>query len=170
MAGEKIVSREQLHKIFVNSQFKVGAEIGVAKGENAVNMFERIPGLFLYLVDPWSGKGKRPYNGLRRFRMVRRKVSQFKVEIIRKESRHAVDLIPDMSLDFVYIDADHSYDMVMLDIILWSPKVKPGGIVSGHDYEVRMPGVKSAVDDYVRYYKIDLKIADSTNWYFELKE
>jgi len=40
----------------------------------------------------------------------------------------------DESLDFVYIDADHTYEIVKKDIESWYPKVKIGGILAGHDY------------------------------------
>lgn len=39
----------------------------------------------------------------------------------------------DESLDFVFIDAGHEYDAVKEDILAWFPKVKPGGILAGHD-------------------------------------
>ena len=40
----------------------------------------------------------------------------------------------DASIDFVYIDARHTYDAVMEDLEAWWPKVRPGGIVAGEDY------------------------------------
>lgn len=54
--------------------------------------------------------------------------------------------------DFVYIDADHTYEMVKRDINLWYPLVKSGGIIGGHDYGfpdevVRYGGVQKAVDE-----------------------
>ena len=39
------------------------------------------------------------------------------------------------SVDFVYIDANHSYTYVRDDIQTWLPKVKKGGIIGGHDYD-----------------------------------
>ncbi len=39
----------------------------------------------------------------------------------------------DGAFDFVYIDADHSYEAVKRDIAAWLPKIKPGGIIAGHD-------------------------------------
>jgi predicted O-methyltransferase YrrM len=49
------------------------------------------------------------------------------------------------SLDFVFVDADHSYDAVKADVAAWLPKVKPGGILAGHDYIVgEYPGVVQA--------------------------
>lgn len=49
----------------------------------------------------------------------------------------------DASLDFVFIDADHAYRSVKADLSAWLPKVKPGGVLAGHDWP--MPSVKRAV-------------------------
>ena len=51
----------------------------------------------------------------------------------------------DDSLDFVFIDAAHDYDSVKQDILAWLPKVKKGGIISGHDYP--HPPVRQAVNE-----------------------
>lgn len=53
----------------------------------------------------------------------------------------------DNSVDFVFIDADHNYESVKKDILSWSPKMKSGGIMSGHDYHNHTCGVKQAVDE-----------------------
>jgi len=52
----------------------------------------------------------------------------------RMTSTAAAMTYPDDGLDFVFIDADHSYESVIQDIVVWSPKVRTGGILSGHDY------------------------------------
>ena len=77
--------------------------------------------------------------------------------ILRMDSEEAVALFPKESFlggyfDFVYIDADHTYDMVKKDIELWLPLVKKGGVIGGHDYgfpdeAVRWGGVQRAVDE-----------------------
>ena len=70
-------------------------------------------------------------------------------------SEEAAPKIPDASLDFVYIDGDHSFDFVMLDLILWARKVRPGGMISGHDYyRFRNGGVVPAVDVFSRQHGI----------------
>ncbi|NIV98148.1 class I SAM-dependent methyltransferase, partial [Candidatus Saccharibacteria bacterium] len=56
------------------------------------------------------------------------------VEFIKKTSMEAVKQFEDYSLDFVYIDAAHDFNNIMLDLIKWVPKVKIGGAVCGHDY------------------------------------
>ena len=55
------------------------------------------------------------------------------VNPIRMDSVLAAGLYQDNSLDFVFIDACHDYEAVKKDIEAWYPKVKGGGIISGHD-------------------------------------
>jgi predicted O-methyltransferase YrrM len=59
----------------------------------------------------------------------------------------AAQLVDDASLDFVFIDADHSYESVKEDIAHWAPKVRKGGWIGGHDYNKNWPGVIRAVDE-----------------------
>ena len=53
----------------------------------------------------------------------------------------------DKSLDFVFIDASHDYGSVKADILAWTPKIKMGGIIAGHDYVKTYPGVIMAVNE-----------------------
>jgi hypothetical protein len=61
----------------------------------------------------------------------------------------------DGELDFVYLDADHTYEAVKADIAAWWPKVRVGGTLGGHDYigierfGVTF-GVIRAVDEFVK--------------------
>lgn len=71
-------------------------------------------------------------------------VAQF-VRPIRLESTEAAQMYRDSSLDFVFLDADHSFQAVCRDIEEWAPKVKPGGVLAGHDYG--MPEVQRAVQE-----------------------
>jgi hypothetical protein len=85
-------------------------------------------------------------------------VSEFaeRAKIIRDFSHSASELFEDQSLDLVYIDADHSYSGCYSDIKAWFPKVKPGGLICGHDYlDANIPvigefGVKSAVKNFFK--------------------
>jgi hypothetical protein len=52
----------------------------------------------------------------------------------------------DKSLDFIFIDADHSYRAVKRDIVAWYPKLKENGMIAGHDFPHR--GVKKAVKEF----------------------
>jgi len=53
----------------------------------------------------------------------------------------------DKSVDFAFIDANHTYDFVSKDIAAMLPKMKPGGILTGHDYNLCHPGVMQAVGE-----------------------
>jgi len=70
------------------------------------------------------------------------------VNPINISSISASKIFDDKSLDFVFIDADHAFVNVSLDILAWKPKVKIDGILSGHDYCVDYPG-KKAVDKHI---------------------
>jgi predicted O-methyltransferase YrrM len=63
------------------------------------------------------------------------------------DSADAAAKFPDNWLDAVFIDADHSYAAVRRDIDAWLPKVRPGGIIAGHDYTLELPGVIQAVTE-----------------------
>jgi len=77
---------------------------------------------------------------------------------MKMKSIEASKFFPDNSLDLVFIDADHSYESVLNDIKNWFPKVKKGGIISGHDYEhPSFYGVKKAVDEFFGNKKFNLE-------------
>ncbi len=86
------------------------------------------------------------------------------IRILKKESSHAAANFDDGSLDFVFIDANHTYEHVLADIKTWMPKMKPGGLFSGHDYGEPC-GVKQAVDELLGD-KISLM---GTCWYTFIK-
>jgi len=154
--------RKELYKYFAELGFKVGCEIGVKAGANAVDMFKFIPGLTLYLVEPFFdysltdfefGKFRHDHHFLHAVARLNSTKNKYNAKWILDLSENGVRKIPDDSLDFVYVDGNHHYDFCMLDIILYSRKVRSGGIISGHDYIFR--GVKNAVNDYVRAHSID---------------
>jgi predicted O-methyltransferase YrrM len=72
---------------------------------------------------------------------------------VRKFSFDAANDFADCSLDFVYVDAVHDYKNALRDILDWWPKIKPGGVMAGHDYLDQINiggvfGVKSAADRF----------------------
>ena len=67
---------------------------------------------------------------------------------VRSSSLDSVNLYENRSLDFVFIDASHEYDDVKKDILAWYPKIKKGGIISGHDFTT-FEGVRQAVDELI---------------------
>lgn len=82
-------------------------------------------------------------------------------------SAEAANEYEDSSLDFVWIDGDHSYDAVIIDINAWLPKVKPGGWMGGHDYNhPQHEGVKQACCELIPDHKeIAPSISDQPHGY-----
>lgn len=176
------MDRQGLYQLFAKLGYKIGCEVGVEKGKNAQEMFECIPNLKLYAVDPYKqhtrcSNAASGYLHLWDDRYLRavKKQAQKRLQdknavIIEKFSEDAARDIPDNSLDFVYIDGDHSYDFVMLDIIIWGRKVRKGGIVSGHDYfyDNNKPGrqakVTQAVNDYTKVHGIEFYITSEDKY------
>lgn len=71
------------------------------------------------------------------------------VEIKRMKSSEAAQGEADESLEFVFVDGDHTYEGCLEDIKLWFPKLKKGGVMLGHDYgPPSHAGVKKAVDEF----------------------
>ena len=71
------------------------------------------------------------------------------VGFLQGRSVDSAKLFADASLDVVYIDAAHDYESVKADILAWRPKLKPGGILSGHDYGPHALGVIQAVEELI---------------------
>ena len=73
--------------------------------------------------------------------------------VLKMSSLKAATLFPDQYFDLVFIDADHHYETTKADIKAWWPKIKKGGVLSGHDYSLNVTkrthhkGVTQAVDE-----------------------
>jgi predicted O-methyltransferase YrrM len=77
---------------------------------------------------------------------VNEKVRNYKNGMIMNMTTiEAAEKTPDATLDFVFIDADHSYPSCKIDMQKWLPKIKVGGYIIGHDCEV--PSVKKAIQE-----------------------
>jgi len=167
-------NRIKLIEHFRDLAFKKGAEIGVFDGRFSEVICQIIPGVDLLCVDNWKDKW------LRSKPAAIDRLSKYNAIIIHDTSLNTAKVINDRSLDFVFIDGEHSYPSVKEDIEAWAPKVKIGGIVSGHDYYItrtKNKGVIDAVDGYVskHNYKLLLTDEDKENpveddrqpsWYF----
>jgi hypothetical protein len=143
----------------------IGAEVGVWRGDTGKRLLAARENIFHIMIDPWKQQGKNsPYvksgdqTALKSQAdfdeccdYVRTEVAQYgkRAIIIRKKSKDAVKQFEDKSLDYVFIDGEHTYHAVKEDITMWLPKVKPGGWIGGHDYKnlPRFPGVQTAVDE-----------------------
>jgi hypothetical protein len=109
-------------------------EIGVREGEFAeVLLSSRVENY--YGIDPWRAASNN-YDkiALEAFNTTKRRLEKFgnRVELLRMISSEAVTLFKDHSVDFVYIDGRHDYCGVEEDIRLYWPKLRRGGVLSGH--------------------------------------
>lgn len=138
----------------------VGAEVGVWHGETSEYLLRSLPHLHLHMVDRWHAyPPSATPSSLKQarqtaFDIARRRAIQAtefaagRRTIHHKASVQAAVSFENGSLDFVVIDAEHGYESVVADITAWLPKLKPGGILFGHDYgHPRFPGVKRAFDE-----------------------
>lgn len=80
-----------------------------------------------------------------------------RVNVVSSDSVSSAKLYEDNSLDFVFIDADHTYESVIRDLGAWYPKIKLGGFIAGHDYH--WEAVQMAVKDF--FYDLNFKVLES---------
>ena len=158
--------RIELAEHFNKLGFQNGAEIGVADGRYSKILCEKIPGLRLIGVDvyaPYLGNWRTQEDQDNACKQAIDKLKDFDFHLMRTSGVKASLQVQDESLDFVFIDGDHYFDNTMLDIILWSKKVRKGGIVSGHDYYKSNKGtvqVMKAIDTYAEIHNIKLNITE----------
>ena len=162
-------SRDDLPQFFVDMGYKTGAEIGVYKGEFSEKLCRT--GLKLYAIDPWK-----IYEGFGNSRGQARLDFQYEhtkrvlapypnCAIIRKTSMEAVEDFADGSLDFIYIDANHDFRYIAEDLSEWTKKVRPGGIVSGHDYFYTKTGIGETNWHVAFILKAYIGAYNIPNWY-----
>lgn len=117
-------------------------EVGVAEGNYSRDFLRNWPGFYV-MVDRWAHIDGYDdvMNGPdeeheKRFRQAMMVAAQYadRCSVYRMDSATAADRFDARSLDFVYIDADHSYDGCRRDILAWASRIKQGGILAGHDY------------------------------------
>ena len=120
----------------------VGAEIGVLDGRTSRLLMQRRPLLTWYIVDAW-GPHERGLSRLQTLEVAERACRQALMatgfagdrrRVLRGDSAAMAAEVADGSLDICFIDADHSYEGCLADLRAWSAKVRPGGILGGHDY------------------------------------
>ncbi len=90
------------------------------------------------------------------FKEEKKRLAPYNCTIVRKTSMSALKDFADNSLDFVYIDGNHDFVNFTNDLHFWLKKIRPGGIMSGHDYYYfpyrKFNHVRRVVDTYMRSY------------------
>lgn len=148
-------TRKELATFFHLCAFKIGAEIGIERAVYSRCLLEQNPDLFLYMIDPWMNyAGYRDHVSREKFEEMYvesvQQVKPFSHQIIRQTSVQASTLITNGSLDFVYIDGNHDFLNVTQDLHYWTPKVKTGGVIAGHDFTRRKGNYINHVKDVIQ--------------------
>jgi len=163
-----------------------GAEIGVSDGGTSKALLGEFPMLRLHMVDPWTTfeKGHDYYDSgdsaARRSQkkndnvmskaLQRTQFASARRVVHRSYSSEAAAQVVEQSLDFAFIDGDHTYEAVQLDLQLWSSKVRPGGLLCGHDCghprdKRGLWGVARAVHEFAEPHSLVVKIGAGTIWW-----
>jgi hypothetical protein len=170
------MKREDLKNFFINKKIRI-AEIGVEYGGYTDTYYNE--NFEINLIDMWETEGNDYYFSKRigqveegYNKILQKYENKTNVKIIKMKSVEASKLYDNEYFDWIYIDADHSYEGVKDDIVNWWPKLKKGGLLSGHDYNpsendpnFKMYGVKKAVDEI---FGDKIKLTDEVNyksWY-----
>lgn len=131
----------------------VGIEIGVASAWNIFNFLNNIPNVHIIGIDPylpfydWNS-----YIGSdileAQYQAALKNTEQFseRVLIVKDKSENVVDQYPDQSVDYIFVDGDHSSEAVYRDCVNYYNKVRSGGIFSGHDYGI--PSVREGLERF----------------------
>jgi hypothetical protein len=154
---------------------RIGVEIGVAFGGHAESILMETSVEKLYGVDPYRhlvgyhdpmNLPQEEFDELFKFTLARLARFGNRYEHIREISKNAATQIGDV--DFAYIDADHSYMGVWNDLRLWFPKVRPGGVIGGHDYDhPNFAGVRGAIDEFLSHFSLRATHDGDGVWWVE---
>jgi hypothetical protein len=133
------MTRKDLAILFNELGFTKGVEIGVAGGDYSEILLDANPRLKLVGVDPYEHYGDYTYQVSQAkmdklYKKVLLKFAGRNYSLYRFFSMDAVPLFEPNSLDFVYIDGNHTLRYVVDDLVEWSMLVRKGGIIAGHDY------------------------------------
>jgi hypothetical protein len=162
-----------------------GAEIGVFAGDMSAALLRANPALHLDMIDSWEGNGG-AYRGdsgdwhaglsqsmqdeYQRRALERTAFASDRRMVVRSRSTDAAACLT-TPYDFVFLDADHSYEGCRADIAAWAPKVKPGGWLGGHDYENKaFPkfGVTQAVNEYACATGLPVELGENFCWFIQI--
>ena len=143
------------------------AELGVFLGDFSIDILRLSSPSKLYLIDKFEKSMSADKDGKNRTGVIdlnsrldeikQRFQSYDNVELKKMLTKDFLESIPDNHLDVVYIDADHSYAGVTSDLELSRIKVKPGGVIMGHDYGCGFKGCIKAVDEFCLKYGLSIE-------------
>ena len=138
-----------------NSHCLEVVEIGFGDGHTTHHLLSRVPCLKLHSIDI---KIRKRSKGL-----LRRKHKNQSI-FWEMTSEKAAERISN-PVDLVFVDGGHFYEDVSLDLRLYWPKILPGGIMAGHDYNAPNPGVVQAVNEFASAKNLSLHLSVDFMWW-----
>lgn len=149
-------------------------ELGVCRGHNLRYLLDRAPNISkVYAIDPWVAyddwcghMSSQVVESWMHEALTLLEQYDHCITVLKAKSIESSVYIADNELDYIFIDADHSYAATLQDCITFYPKVKSNGIFSGHDYQ--LDSVKKAVTEFRENNNISstLCFADNNVWYW----
>jgi hypothetical protein len=119
-------------------------EVGVWKGDFSAYILGNCRNLDrYYMIDPWANlpDWNKPSNvspgmfaEIYQEMLAKTDFASDKITILRGRSKEVAEHIPDETLDFAYIDGDHTLRGITIDLIKILPKIKWGGMIGGDDF------------------------------------
>ena len=163
----------------------VGAEVGVWTGKLCSRLLASFPLLRLYLVDRWcppptgdsycssgaqmAGYDRQVYDNALAQTRSKCAFAKARCTYLIGDSVAMAAEVADGSLDFAFIDGDHSYAGCLRDIRAWAPKVRAGGWLSGHDFAHPDQGeVERAVTEWLAG-RPGLELDCNRTWFWRVK-
>lgn len=156
-----------------------GAEIGCAAGEFSSLVLSQWPGQRLFMIDPWAKQSKEVYKEATNefgdfdkwFELCSEIVDRYPAaRLVRDLSVNAAKGFADRTLDWVYLDGNHSSRHVLEDLDAWWPKIKHGGLLGGHDFCNRKDNgwfceVEEAVKRWTAERGLAFTVTPCTSWW-----
>ena len=170
----------------LTGRIQYGAEIGVSCGKSSAVLLRAVPGLRLYMIDAWttyptchtyrqSGDGHAKLTQEQQDDHMRQALdaTEFAADrrnVLRLTSMEASWGFDDGMLDFCILDDDHTFGAVMAGLHGWTSKVRPGGLLMGHDFEHPrnrrgLFGVDRAVKGFAEKFRRVLRSEGDVWWY-----
>lgn len=160
------VTRDDFAVLLGQFQMDRGVEVGTEYGAYAETLVRANPNLYLTCVDPYAAyKEYRDHTSQDKldvmYARAQQRLKDYDCDFLRLYSDEAAIEFFKGELDFVYLDANHSLPYVISDLHAWAPKVRKGGIISGHDFIRRNNSLRyqchvvEAIYAYTQCYMID---------------
>jgi hypothetical protein len=158
------------HQMFndIQIEHKDCVEVGVLRGKFSKVILDQNP-KNLWMIDPWiyqnpsiypDDSSNMPTIELEEmyYELIYKYRADNRVHIIRDKSFNAVDRFSNKSLDFIYLDAIHTMESTLLDMVAWFPKLKKDGWLCGHDFTGKFPGVRLAIETFCKLTKQQISL------------